>query len=105
MAEVSARRPSLDQALIALARYPVDAEADEDLADALRLTAEVHIPAQNNADRAGYYGACRGCGEMWPCASWRVAEQVAQAWAWEAAQHRMARYRAPTPVATTPVPV
>jgi hypothetical protein len=101
---VSARRPSLDQVLIALARYPVDPEADEDLAEALRLTAEVHIPAQSNADRAGRYGLCRGCGEWWPCPSWRAAERAAQEWVWAAAQARMGRYR-PAPLAPDPVGV
>lgn len=81
---MSARRPSLEQVLLALDLHAVD----PDLAEALQLTVEAHTPGQANADRHGRYGRCGGCQRWWPCPPWLAAREAAVLGVWEESQRR-----------------
>lgn len=97
---MSARRPSLDQTIRSMRRFPVDPAGDEDLASALELTCETHQASADNADWFGRYGRCTGCGSWWPCPTWLGASYAALEWlvaASNAVMRRSGRLGSPAP--------
>ena len=98
---MSTRKPSLADFVRSLRRFPMDQEQDLELADAIELTAQVHTSTQANADRRGNYGACTGCGALWPCPTWSGASSIAVEWlvaASNALMRRSGRLKPPLPV-------
>lgn len=78
---MSAKRPSLRESIKSMIEYPTAGTyGDADLAEALKLTEELHVPRSVNADRHGHYGSCRGCGEWWPCPTWTQASYTSIEW-------------------------
>lgn len=78
---MSARCPALVETIRAMSRYPgQDGEAAGDLVEVLRFTVDLHVPSAVNADRAGRYGRCRGCGQWWPCQPWQSASYAGVEW-------------------------
>ena len=77
---MSARKPSMVEVLRAIRRHPMDPAADEDLAAAIEMTAQVHVSTAPNADRDGNYGSCAGCAAPWPCPTWTGASYAALEW-------------------------
>lgn len=66
-------------------------EEDMEFAEALRLTEEVHVPSDVNADRNRKYGPCLGCGELWPCRVWNEVARSATDWLLYASQDVLRR--------------
>ena len=88
---MSTRKPSLEQTIRALLLRVDDPEAG-DLADALELTARAHFSTRDNADRAGKYGKCVECGQLWPCPTWLSAAGAGLEWVIAASNEVLARY-------------
>lgn len=86
-----------------LRTFPVSPDEDLELAEALELTEQVHTSTHANADRHGHYGACQGCGKLWPCPTWMGASYIAVEWlvaASNAVMRRSGCLSPPVPVGT-----
>lgn len=95
MVGVSGLRPTFTETIKAIDGYALREgdTASEQFADALVLTQELHRSLELNADAAGHYGLCDGCGLPWPCPTWGVAHRAAVEWLVEVSNARIARVR------------
>lgn len=89
---MSEKKIEFTDTIKAMTEYPTsNVVEDTELAEALQLTADIHVASNPDADRNGHYGSCQGCGEPWPCSAWGQASYASVGWLIDASNAIMRR--------------